>query len=204
MALERPYCSISDVSGETQNSDAPDSLYENAINTASRYVEEYCQTDFWFHDYSSTALEVPRSWVTKNIVTLPWPIITLTDLWVYSDREIGAVDNDKFDFDEYYFDVGRSQIRAEGGVFGEQHPFVLNMELKGTFGYPITDNETPPATLPQSIRRACTLIAANFSGENNKQVVGLDGVVTSMLDTSVPSEATMLLKKYRQWSNYAL
>lgn len=203
MALERPYCIVSDVSSETQNSDAPDSVYEGAINLASRFIDEYCQTDFWFHDYSSTVLEVPRSWVIGERVTLPWPIITLTGLWVYSDREIGAVDDDKFDFDEYYFEVGKSKIETEGGVFGV-HPFKLNMELEGTFGYPIVDNETPPATLPQSIRRACTLIAANLSGENNKQVVGLDGVVSDMLDTRIPDEAKMLLKRYRLVSNYAL
>lgn len=220
MALTQPYTAVEDVQKETKNSSSSETTwYETCISQASRMVDEHCLRDFWFHDHSSTAYRLPRSRVIGGMAILPFPIITLTDLWVYSDINQGATANDLYDSDEYYFESGDNIIRAESesilahqrntpgnAVFGS-YPFKGFFEIKGTFGYTLdgtNPNTTPPPTLPGEVRRATTLIAAALSNENRKEVVSLDGGIESILDTRIPQEAMMLLKRWRELIDYAL
>lgn len=202
MALDKPYCTLTDVHRETRNSGAElEEKYEDAINLASRWIEEHCHRDFWFHDHSASALVVDREMVIGKSIFLPWPVRTLTGLWTYYDHTVGKTDNDEWDSDEYRVQIGKCQIESRAGKFPKDYI----VEVEGTFGYGDGVDETaPPSDLPQAIRRACTLIAANFSGENEKQVVGLDGQISELLDNSIPAQAKMLLKQYRRVHQYAL
>ena len=206
MPLEQPYCTIEDVGKETKNSDSgQDTWYETIINLASRRVEELTHTDFWFHDHSATPLEVPRRRVLAGRAYLPYPMITLTGVTVFSDRTEGPTGNDVLDLDEFYCLVGERIIQAEGGTFGD-YPFTLNMHVYGTFGYPLAGTNpttTPPPTLPSGVRRATTLIAAAWSGENMKEAISLDGGRDEIMDSTIPSEAYRLLRKYTQESEVA-
>ncbi len=213
MALDKPYCTLEDVQKETKNSSSSDtSWYQNQINLASRYIEDYCNTDFRYQDYSSTAYTVPRAHVLEDEVHFPWPILTITGVWVYSDHTESPADADKYEDDTYYFRAGEFVLYKQGAVSFPQpgaifgtYPFIQNMDIKGTFGYALDGSNpdtAPPPTMPAAVRRACTLIAANWSNENRKEEVGLDGARTELLETSVPDEAKMLLHPWRQHSTF--
>jgi len=220
MALEEPYTALADVRAETKSSSSSlDTWYETCINQASRMVDSHCHRDFWFHDHSSTVYRLDRARVIGGMAILPFPVITLTSLWVFSDINAGATGNDLYATDEYYYEVGSPTIRAEAenvlmfqrnapgdAVFGS-YPFKGFLEVEGTFGYTLSVSNpttTPPPTIPQEVRRATTLIAAAISNENRKEVISLDGGIESILDTRIPSEATMLLKRWREMIAYAL
>jgi len=208
MPLDRPYCTVSDVQRETKNSEPEvTALYEQCIGKASRMVESICQRDFWFHDYTVNSYLVPRRRVIGDFVILPFPILTLDSVSIYSDRLIGELPEDVLEVDEYYYAEGEPSIHCEEGEFSE-YPFKEYMAIRGTFGYPLAEGEdadqSPPPTIPEEVRRATAMIAAAWSGELHKEQVGLDGSRSEVLDMSVPSEARMLLKKWTEVINYAL
>lgn len=78
------------------------------------------------------------------------------------------------------------------------------LAINGTFGWPLAlrsdnttpDTQSPPPTLPGPVRRAATLIAAAWSGENRKEFRSLEGGVSSVLDENMPKECTMILRPY--------
>ncbi len=233
-ALFQPYCTLLEVQQETKNSGSEnDDVYRTAINLASRFIEDYCRRDFWFHDHTVDPLQVPRAKVMGDMVCLDWPILTLTDLRVW-DRSAGAsTPANSLPVEGYYFDPGHCLITREHGTFGggagfmegaynpnlgsfgtnsgrltadthqgaHGYPFRLSMELYGTFGYALDTDPTnylelPPPKVPAAVRRACVILAANWSNENHKQVVGLDGSKTELLETRVGSEVKMLLERW--------
>jgi hypothetical protein len=211
--LLRPYTTVADVQRETKNSGSElDDWYQECINLASRYIEDRCKRDFWFHDHTSTPLKVNRRRVMEDRAILPYPIVTLTEVRVFSDIDDPDDGNDVWDTDEYFFEEGERTIHAEAendwkfsgapGRFGS-YPFRGFLWVKGTFGYPLETESgadpdtTPPPTLPAGVRRAATLIASAISDELHKEQVGLDGVRVELLDTRIPKEATYLLERYR-------
>lgn len=78
-------------------------------------------------------------------------------------------------------------------------PVLYTITLRGTFGYALSGGSTEvmPPGIPVNVKRATTLIAANISGLNRKEQVGLDGEKQNILDTRIPSDALNLLKPYR-------
>lgn len=207
--LLRPYTARADVQRETKNSGSElDDWYDECINFASRWIEEKCKRDFWFHDHTSAPLKVHRRRVMEDRALLTYPILTLTEVRVFSDIEQPDEDNDVWEADEYYFEEGERTLFAEEetdwrfagspGRFGS-YPFRGFMWLKGTFGYPLASSDpdsTPPPTIPAGIRRAATLVAASISAEQHKEQVGLDGVRVELLDTSIPKEAQRLVYRF--------
>ena len=192
-ALSFPYCTVEDVQREIRNTDdvLEDAIIA-AINQASRFVDAYCETDFLFHDHSSSAYTVPRKRVIADSIFLPWPIITLTEV---------VSDEDSFDMStDVYYGVGGREIQSLDGDFAD-YPCTLVVTVKGTFGYE-SDSETEvAATLPPGIRRATALIASAWSGRYQKEQVSVDGVVQQLLLTDVPPEAFRLLKRFKQTMN---
>tara|TARA_R110000803_G_scaffold39351_2_gene84941 strand:- start:79 stop:675 length:597 start_codon:yes stop_codon:yes gene_type:complete len=197
MALIKPYCTLLQLQKEIRNTDADDeptvlAWHEDCINRASRYVDEYCRRDFWFHDYTTTALSLQKSQLQGNKIFMDWKIISVTEL---------AIDGTAIQTDDYRADAGEIEIVYIGDV-----PFIAYEEnsvtVKGTFGYTITATTAPPddVTFPESIRRATMLIAAAFSGDNRKEVVGLDGQKVSILDTRIPREAQTLMRRFQRRS----
>lgn len=237
MLLDKPYCSLADVQRETKSSDpALDSIYNSAITAASRWVEQHCHRDFWYHEYTEeNPYVVPRSRVLGHSIFLPFPILRVDDIWVYSYSETGKTDNDKLEAGEYYFNTSGYETYTLYSRYGDFAPYTSPaeahtgnryqpyyngnnnnpsnfpsnyentyhsfVELAGCFGYELdTENPdtTPPLTIPAGIGRATAIIASAWSGQLSKDDVGLDGVVASVLDTKIPSEAYKLLKPWVQ------
>lgn len=197
MALENPYCSVVDVQRETGNSDAElVSQFEDAINVASRWIEDHCKCDFLPKDYSTNAYTVATQDAIGDTIFLPWPIITLT--------EVSAAET-VIPTDHYDFTVGSRSIRLKSGgnwltkpragaSFGVQYQIASTgysepIKVKGTFGY-----EIPPA----AIKLACTKIASAFTHEKRRERVDLNGGRTSILDERIPDDAIILLKRWRR------
>ena len=184
-ALYRPYCTLAQVQKETRNVDtAQADWFRQCVNAASRAVEDFTRRDFWYHDHSSTALEVKDEWVAKSRIVLPWPIITLTEI----EQEDDMVDSENYRFEN------RTIYGAEDWV---SRDYEVTLLVKGTFGYVITAETAPPTNLPADLQRACVLIAAAWTAFNRKEVVGGEGGRESVLDTKFPAEATRLLNRYR-------
>lgn len=198
--LERPYCSLADVQRETVNSlPENDDKYKQCINLASRWVDEFCHRDFWFHDHSENAYKVPRKFVLGDEIFLPFPIVTLTAL---------TVDGKAWDVeDDIYWD-GKT-ISSEDGDFGN-YPCRETIRLTGTFGYPLVQSgyddpqQTPPPTIPSSVKHATAKVAAAISGEKHIEQVGLDGTRIELLDMRIPPEAKALLKRFVLRMNHGL
>ena len=212
MALERPYCTLEDVQKETRNDESGDTeWFERCINEASRWVDSFCKRDFWLHDHSegNDPLRVRRSWVLGDSLYLPWPIQSVTKLWVWTDRLVGKTENDLWDgAEDYYVEpafagVSNSMIYAESGSFGD-YPFTGNIEIEGVFGYTLEDEdpeEHPPTNLPPAIRRATTLVASAFSMRRHIEMVDMAGNRTEVLDSRIPPEARRLLGRHRDISH---
>ena len=202
MPLSDPYCTLLQLQKEIKNTDADDesdvlAWHEDCINRASRMVDELTQRDFIYHDYSSDPLVVPPEWVCGRRIYLPWPVITLTQI---------VVDDEVEDNDDWKAFPGKVEII--GYTDWPKPDDYLDVEdliqLTGTFGYVQGDGSTAPPTdpaFPESVRRATVLIAASLTGDNRKEVAGLDGSKVSLMDTRIPEEAYKLLRirKKRFW-----
>ena len=75
------------------------------------------------------------------------------------------------------------------------------VEIAGTFGYTVSDEENIPTDdyFPAGVRRATTIIAGTFTNKNQKDEISLDGTRTSLLETTIPSEAQKLLRPYERF-----
>ena len=202
--LERPYATVDDVTRETKSSDSELTvLYEDAITAASRWIDEYCDTDFWYHVFGESssgssgssdpvdAWVVPSGLILDYEVCMPWPVISLTDI---------EVNGEPVAEDDYWFENGKKIIYFESKLHWQSKRRGPTIKVMGAFGYPLdleNPDTTPPPTLPSSVKRACVLIAAAWSGELHKVQMGLDGSRLEMLDNRIPSEAKTLLSVFR-------
>jgi hypothetical protein len=188
--LYKPYCTVEEVQGMIGNNDPSLlDLLADAINQASRLVDETCGRDFWFHDHEDTGYQVPRSGVCGRVILLPFEVITLTEV---------TLDGSVTDMSTVSYEAGSM------AVFGQTDwgalPFLGTIVVKGTFGFsvaPLNTLTTPPTNHPSSIRRATLLTAAALSGEWRKERVGLDGDRQSILETRIPPEANTLLTPFK-------
>jgi hypothetical protein len=194
--LNKPYCTLLQLQKELKNTDADDEdaikdWHHDCINRASRLIDEYCQRDFWFHDHSSTVLEVPARQVHGRRIDLDSPIITLTEI---------VIDGDVIHVDDYRFNVGDMAITYLAHVPFIDYEANTWLTLKGTFGYTIASSTQPPtdAKFPEGVRRACIIMAAAMTGDLRKEVQALDGTKVSLLDTSIPKEAKSFLQRHRR------
>lgn len=226
VTLVNPYTTLPEVLANIRNLTAPQAVQDacaTAINTASRYIDEYTQRDFLFHDFSVSPL-IPRiEWTTRDVISLPWPVLTLTQI-----TELGQVIDPKF----YYANPGiqgalRGRIERVFNTdqllaglqmaYSENAEYAQNLEaitynrtynweemarrgqlaITGTFGYQVPDQTAPPVGIPSGVRHACTLIAAAWSGYNTRERIGFDGQKQSLLDDRIPQEAATLLKRYK-------
>ncbi len=197
MALSKPYCTVADVKSYTGDSDLGTGTCEEAINYASRFVEQHCRRSFWYHDHSSTALTVDYRDITPDIIYLPFPIITLTEV---------KQEDDVLESDAYTgMSDGRIRLRKNSSSIWRiirYDKYIFNKELditiKGTFGYTISGTTAPPtdADFPASVRRATVIIASAFTNENEE--TNLFGQGTPIPIKDIPEEAYKLLKEYRR------
>ena len=193
MALSTPYCTLLNLQDETKNNDADSDAaaltrHEDAINTASRMVEEWTHRDFTIHDHSSTALTVAEKYIAQDSIYLPWPVLTLTEI---------TVDGTVLPTDEWK-QVGSYEIRRIEDWPSIPFDDATFIQIKGTFGYLHPDLTTIPTGLPATVQRATTIIAATISGDYRKDLMDRDGGVQQIGVTDIPKEAKMLLRKFRR------
>jgi len=197
--LNKPYCTLLQLQKELKNTDADEEdtikdWHHDCINRASRLIDEYCQRDFWYHDRTSGGdgvLEVPKQYVKRRHIFLPWPIITINTI---------TLDDTAWDAEDFRANVGESRITYYTDISFVDFEDNDWLTIDGTFGYTIADTTQPPtdATFPEAIRRACIHIAAALTGDMRKEVQALDGSKVSLLDTRIPPEAAKLLKRFKR------
>ena len=189
--LNKPYCTLAQLQeylGNDQSSE--DEWFQECINRASRIMELWCHTDFWYHDYSVTPLTIQRRWVVKDKIYLPWPIITLT--------RVLSEETELTNGSDYRYEVGRKRIVYAGAIW-PQDKIEDWITVYGTFGYTITSTTQPPTdvSFPATLTQACVEIAGALSGENRKEVVDLSGIKQSLLDRKIPMSAQRYLNRHR-------
>ena len=185
--LLRPYTTVDDVCAEMRVSSGEyTTKITDAINLASRWVDDFCGRDFWYHDYSTSAYETKCFDCT---IVLPWPILSLVSV-----EARGVVYSDEIYWSDRTIDVG-----YHSDVFSELMRWEF-VRVFGTFGYALqqsSPNTNPPVSIPASVRRATTLIAAAWTGEYRVEQVGLDGQRVSVAESKVPSDAKLLLSPFK-------
>lgn len=207
IALQNPYCELRDaqaVAGNTDEESARDLVRE--INNASRFIEEYCRRDFLFHDHANTPLLVREGWIAQNVIYLPWPVITLTEV---------RVDGVALPASEWRHQPGTTAsnvlrngpwLPADGIV--QLDPFTPRpalampprIELVGTFGYAPAEDDAekkPSPSLPATIRQACATIAAINSGLVRRDFTNLGGDRESVTVRTFPKETYAALNRYK-------
>lgn len=163
-----------------------------AIDNASRWVDEYTQRDYLFHDHGTAPLEFDQfsPGVFDFQIFPPFsPIITVTKL-VYGGTELTAgtdyaVENQL---------ASRQRINNLKGAWKPNRVDAL-LQLYGTFGYVQASAIVPPTGLPGRITIATRWVAAAISGRNRKEVVGLDGVKQVLEDSAIGKQVYALLGK---------
>lgn len=191
MALKNPYCTVAQVQAELRNTEATlQTQIEDAINQASRWIDDYLRRDFFQHDFSATPLRVSK-WdqaVFDEILFLPYrPVIELTV--VKEGDTILTVDVDYF--------VKEGRLIRLGGKWAVGEPPEEDIELTGKFGYAQAASTDVPTDIPPQIQRAAILVAAAFSGHNQKEIVGLDGSKEQVIDKNIPKAVFDILGKRR-------
>ena len=205
LTLLNPYCTLRDAqaeAGNTNSDDARDLLHE--INKASRWIDEHCHRDFLFHNHAATPLVVHESWCAGNVIYLPWPVITLTEVKVGGVVLASA---------EYRTSLrpgsATAKIERNGSWLpGPSSSLALTteslamaplIELRGTFGFAPADTaptSTPSPNLPATIVQACAAIAAIRSGLVKREVTGLSGQREAITVRSVPKAILESLGTY--------
>ena len=196
VVLSKPYCSLEDVQRETRNSQSDDSDKQNAaINYASRWIDDHCGRDFWFHDHSSTALRLRSSGIYGDMIALPYPIKSIDSVKTYALDGTGESDLE-LDDEVWWETKGETGLvhSAVGDFPCGRDGYV---DILGQFGYTISNTTSPPSDVPATVRRACTLVASAWSVTLKKQNIGLDGSIQELLETGLPNEAVRLLKKVK-------
>jgi hypothetical protein len=192
VALLNPYCTLAELCHELKKpvadatGDMLDQLHE-AINNASRWVDDYTGRDYYLHDHSSTVLTIDEfdDIIFGNRLFLPYaPVITLSE--VKLGTEVLVLDVD--------YANKSDELVCLYGEWGVVSPDT-KVTLKGTFGYAQTggDHSLVPTGLPGRIVLATRLVAASLSGHNRKEVVALDGTRTDMVDREISKTVYKLL-----------
>ncbi|HNX05131.1 MAG TPA: hypothetical protein PKI32_06495 [Opitutales bacterium] len=210
--LLNPYCTLSDVQNECENHDSESAVsMMDAINVASRYIDSYCRRDFLWHDASSVPFVVPESMIVRETIFLPWPMAELSKITSLKDGVEETIDPKDF---RVRVNVGSSTTRIiragkwvesvnvdiEGMTRGSIIALPPEIRIYGKFGFaPVAESVTdaPSPSLPGNVRRACTVIAAVWSGNLRKQVHDFNGGSTTVTQKAIPSAVMEMLDALR-------
>ena len=197
MALINPYCTVAQVQSELRNTDsALTTQLENAINEASRWIDEYKGRDYFLHDHSSSGLVIPQyrpDLIIGASLFLPYtPIITITSV----TTTIGGVAEAWVLDTDHVVDTELGRLIAIDGGWG-LYLLTDKVTIVGQFGYAQASAAAVPSTIPLHITRACIGLAAAWSGHNQKEVVGLDGAKEQVVDKKIPKDVLTILGSRR-------
>lgn len=181
--LVNPYCTVAQVKEVLKRSDATkDDAIGQAVVYASRWIDQFMGRDFFLHDHTVTGLNFDESSDFEgNKLYLPYcPVISITSVVAAGTTLVSGTD---------YVRVTKSNgIEYLQSLTGDWAPYQPDglVVVKGTFGYAQASSAVVPTGIPGHINWAAVEIAAAFSGENRKQVAGLDGQVMEVNTTSIP------------------
>jgi hypothetical protein len=209
VALLNPYCSVDQLRAELKNSAIDPAFNDelaNAINAASRWVDNYCGRDFFYHDHRTSPVVITPWMETtyKETLWLPYrPVIALTKVEVEGvewtlDEDYIIHNNDRGEgvaLIAIGTEAYRSTSTAMWTVGKCADDFV---RLTGEFGYSqrsgvTVSHATVPSGVPEEITQVTLLVAAAFSGHNKKQVIDMTGGVQSVLTKDIPKTVFTIL-----------
>lgn len=184
-----PYITVAELHEELKNNEAPlnDELAA-AIDRASRWVDDYMDADFFFHDYSVFPLVLDQTAdnVIGNRIFFSWPIISI------SGMTLGGASPDVLATpDDYFIGGGAQSLYRASGNWNLSRPDNI-LSITGAFGYRqesspgVYDPSQVPQGIPAKVKTATRLVAAAFSGYNRKEVLGVDGTKEGLITTSIP------------------
>lgn len=197
MPLVNPYCDVEAVYEELRSKEptsATDSgiaseIVESAVNAASRWIERHKGRDYAYHDHTEDALVIRGGMrngvIAGHFINLPFsPIIAIESLTIDDEEWVLGED--------FVFEVGDYRITSLVGDWPITCPS-HTVEIVGEFGYNQEDEEDVPDGLPADITRACVLLAAAFTGHNQREVAAVDGSKSAVFDKSIPKAVYDLL-----------
>lgn len=207
MALDKPYCTVAELKQYTGNQDLDVSNCEDAVNHASRFIDEYTGKHFRHMDHTGSPYAVKQRDITERHLYLPMPCIALTKL-ERDDEEIELKNftfNTRSDTSKYTQEdclirakVTKNRIYID---IGSSVPVTFNSEdeikLTGEFGYgtEVADTEVTEG-LPAGIRRACIIIGAALT--DNHEIIPEFGQGVAIRTLDIQPEAFTLLDRYRR------
>lgn len=181
--LVNPYCTVAQVKEVLKRSDATkDDAIGQAVVYASRWIDQWTGRDYFLHDHTVTGITIDEDGdIEGDKLFLPYcPVLTITSVVAAGVTLTSGTDYvrvTKFNGIEY--------LKSLTGDWEPYQPDGL-VVVKGTFGYAQASSAVVPTGIPGHINWAAVEIAAAFSGENRKQVAGLDGEVMEVNTTSIP------------------
>lgn len=186
MALLNPYATVAQVQEELQNSDAGlTSVIEDAINAASRWIDDYKGVDYFEHDHTETPLKIHTYYrdLSGSRLMLPFSAVSELDSVREGTTELVA------DTDYVRDGVTLHRIGANWTVGAPPE----HISVYGVFGYPQTAATAVPTGLPPHINRAAVMLAAVFTGHLSKEVVGIDGTKSTVVTKDIPKAVREIL-----------
>lgn len=188
--LVNPYCTVAQVKEVLKRSDTDkDDAIGQAITYASRWIDQWLGRDFFQHDHTVTGITIDESGDFEGAkLYLPYrPIISLTSVVAAGTTLLSGTDYARVSLGN-----GVEYLLSLTGNWAPYQPDGV-VVVKGTFGYAQASSAVVPTGLPGHINWAAVEIAAAFSGENRKQVAGLDGQVMEVNTTSIPKSVIDVL-----------
>lgn len=144
--------------------------YNRSVELASRLVDEYLNTDFYFHDYTTVPLVLDQ--FSRGVYDNPpriflphQPVISLTQV------DVGV---DTWPVDDYSVDLKEGVLYSLRGNWNPSRPDNV-IKIYGTFGYAQADPENVPAGIPGKVIIATRVAAAFLSGDARKEFFPVDG-----------------------------
>lgn len=198
MSVTNPYCTVADVQAEIRNDDTDlTSTLERAIGVASRWIDRKMGRDYYQHDFTTTPIElsVLDRCIYEGMLFLPYrPIISISRV---------VVNGTDWTEGTHYMEVtnrktgevnclaviqppedARLTARVASWPIGYPPDYVT--QIYGKFGYAQASATVVPTGIPAYITQAAILVAAALSGHNMKDVIGLDGAKTTVIDKDIP------------------
>lgn len=206
--LLNPYCSLADVQAECENHDAADAeSMLSAINSASRFIDASCRRDFLWHDASVTPYSVPDAMIARETIYLPWPVAELSKITSTQDGIEETIDSKTYRTKVALGNcttrivlggkwIDATNVDLAGMTSGSIITIPPEIRIYGKFGFaPIHEGTTdaPSPGLPGNVRRACTVIAACWSGKLRKQVHDFNGGSSMVAQKSIPKDIMAIL-----------
>jgi len=190
VALLNPYCTVAELKHELKLKAADDAKADElaeAINLASRWIDEYVGRDFFKHDYSTTALQVDEhdGMVFGAEVFLPVrPLVSVSEVKVGETVLTADVD--------FVAKLTSGILVRLGAEWGISRPSAV-LSVKCVAGYAQAATTDVPTGLPGHINLCARLVAAALSGYDRHEVVGLDGMKSDFVNRSIPATVFKIL-----------